>query len=173
MQYYVSLSIPLRKSLLYLLIFGLRFCQGSVPIPGESLKILERLGSTARAIRLDRTVPFATTKLLNNYLGIPFNSPNNVVRTSDGALWFTGPQFGFLQNIRPNPQLPLQVYRWVPETTDIRVVADGLAAPNGIGFSADEKIAYLADTKLHCANSIEDCLRLRSGNIRLWAFAGE
>jgi len=104
------------------------------------------LANPGGLLRLSPTAPYATTNLINNYLGVPFNSPNDVIRTSDGALWFTDPQFGFIQNIRPAPQLPAQVYRWVPGTTDIRVVADGLAAPNGIGFSPDEKIAYITDT---------------------------
>ncbi|KAL2068148.1 hypothetical protein VTL71DRAFT_16246 [Oculimacula yallundae] len=113
---------------------SLIFCaQGDLSNPGGLLK-------------LNPTAPFKTTNLINNYLGTPFNSLNDVVRTSDGALWFTDPQFGFLQDIRPAPELPAQVYRWVPGTTDIRVVADGLAAPNGIGFSPDEKTAYLTDT---------------------------
>lgn len=67
-------------------------------------------------------------------------------------MWFTDPQFGFIQNIRPAPELPAQVYRWVPGTTDIRVVADGLSAPNGIGFSPDEKTAYITDTAKNIAS---------------------
>lgn len=34
----------------------------------------------------------------------------------------------------------------MPGTSDIRVVADSLSAPNGIGFSPDEKTAYVTDT---------------------------
>ncbi|CZT05938.1 related to lactonohydrolase [Rhynchosporium graminicola] len=113
---------------------SLIFCaQGDIANPGGLL-------------RLNPTAPFETTNLINNYMGVPFNSLNDVVRTSDGALWFTDPQFGFLQKIRPAPQLPAQVYRWFPGTTDIRVVADGFAAPNGIAFSPDEKTAYITDT---------------------------
>jgi len=76
---------------------------------------------------------------------MPFNSPNNVTFTSDGAMWFTGPQFGFIENIRPAPELAPQVYRWAPGT-DVRVVADVLKAPNGVGFSPDAKTAYITDT---------------------------
>lgn len=66
--------------------------------------------------------------------------------TKDGAIWFTDPQFGFIQSIRPAPQLPAQIYRFMPGTTDLRVVADGLQAPNGIAFSPDQKTAYITDT---------------------------
>ncbi|KAH6715508.1 hypothetical protein BKA61DRAFT_632185 [Leptodontidium sp. MPI-SDFR-AT-0119] len=84
---------------------------------------LFELGHSSGLLRLNPTAPF-TTNLINNHLGIPFNSPNDVVRTSDGAL--------------SSPQIPAQVCRWVPGITDIHVVADGLAAPNG-------KIAYTTD----------------------------
>ncbi|RDW78408.1 hypothetical protein BP5796_06260 [Coleophoma crateriformis] len=97
-------------------------------------------------LTISPTAPFKTTNLLNSYLGTPFNSPNDVVQTKDGAVWFTDPQFGFAQNIRSAPALPAQVYRWVPGTTDIRVVAQNIVAPNGIAFSPDEKIAYVTDT---------------------------
>jgi gluconolactonase len=97
-------------------------------------------------LQLSSAPPYEASSLINNYLGTPFNSPNDIALTTDGAMWFTDPQFGFIQNIRPAPQLPPQVYRWVPGTTDIRVVADGLQAPNGIGFSPDEKTVYITDT---------------------------
>ncbi|KAL3424750.1 SMP-30/Gluconolaconase/LRE-like region [Phlyctema vagabunda] len=97
-------------------------------------------------LRISPSAPFTATNLINSYFGIPFNSPNDVVRTKDGALWMTDPQFGFLQDIRPAAQLPPHIYRWVPGTNDLRVAADGLQAPNGIAFSPDERIAYITDT---------------------------
>lgn len=32
--------------------------------------------------------------LINNWFGLHFNSPNDVITTSDGALWFTDPSYG-------------------------------------------------------------------------------
>lgn len=95
---------------------------------------------------MSQTFPYTVSPLINNYHGTVLNSPNDVIQTSDGALWFTDPQFGSIQSIRPSPSLPAQVYRFMPGTTDIRVVADNLAAPNGIAFSPDEKTAYVTDT---------------------------
>jgi gluconolactonase len=88
-------------------------------------------------LTLSSSPPYTASNLLNSYLGTTFNSPNDVTFTKDGAMWFTDPQFGFIQNIRPAPELPAQVYRCVP---------DVLEAPNGIGFSPDEKKAYITDT---------------------------
>lgn len=64
----------------------------------------------------------------------------------DGAFWFTDPSYGFEQEFRPKPQLPEVVYRFVPETGEVRVVADGFLKPNGIAFSPDEKTLYVTDT---------------------------
>lgn len=84
--------------------------------------------------------------LITNFHGRDFNSLNDVVVTRDGAIWFTDPSYGHEQDFRPRPKLPSQVYRFVPETGCIRVVADGMGKPNGLCFSPDERIIYITDT---------------------------
>lgn len=96
-------------------------------------------------VYMNASYPYNTVTLIDNYLGRPFNSLNDVHVTSDGAIWFTDPPYGYLQGIRPAPLLPAQTYRYEPGTGNIRVVADGLLHPNGIVFSPDEKICYLTD----------------------------
>ncbi|KAB8295348.1 hypothetical protein EYC80_007249 [Monilinia laxa] len=112
---------------------GLVICdQGSMTTPGG-------------LFFMNSTAPYTTRPLINHYYGVEFNSPNDVYATSDGALWFTDPSYGSWQGIRPQPQLPNHVYRYMPDTNDIRVVADGFQEPNGITFSPDEKTAYITD----------------------------
>ena len=106
--------------------------QGSLTTPGG-------------LVYMNATPPYASKVLINNYLGAEFNSPNDVFATRDGALWFTDPDYGSWQGIRPAPTLPTQVYRYVPDTNDIRVVADGFVEPNGITFSPDENTVYITD----------------------------
>jgi len=36
------------------------------------------------------------TVLCDNYKGLKFNSPNDVVVKSDGTIWFTDPSYGIL-----------------------------------------------------------------------------
>ena len=84
--------------------------------------------------------------IITNYHGRWFNSVNDVVIHSDGSIWFTDPQYGYEQHIRPRTQLPNQVYRYDPKTDDIRAVADGLVKPNGLCFSPDEETMYVTDT---------------------------
>jgi hypothetical protein len=39
--------------------------------------------------------PYATRPLLDNFHGLQFNSPNDIVRHTDGSIWFTDPIYGF------------------------------------------------------------------------------
>jgi len=113
---------------------GLLLCaQGSLNEPGG-------------LIYMEAKRPHKTTTLLNNYHGRQFNSPNDVVVHSDGSIWFTDPIYGHEQGFRPKPQLPQQVYRFEPESGDIRVVADGFGRPNGICFAPGEDSVYITDT---------------------------
>jgi gluconolactonase len=67
---------------------------------------------------------------------------------SGGAVsfWFTDPCHGFEQDFRKKPQLPCHVYRFDPETGDLRVVADGLGRPTGLCFSPDGRTVYVTDS---------------------------
>jgi len=104
------------------------------------------LKEPAGLIYMEAKRPHRTCTLINNYHSRPFNSPNDVVVHSDGSIWFTDPIYGYEQGFRPKPQLPQHVYRFVPSTGDIRVVADGFGRPNGICFSPDEQTIYITDT---------------------------
>lgn len=95
--------------------------------------------------------PYKTRPMVSSFHGRAFNSVNDVVVHSDGSIWFTDPIYGHEQKIRPQPQLPCQVYRFCPGTGDegkgsIRAMADGFGRPNGICFSPDEKTVYITDT---------------------------
>jgi gluconolactonase len=84
--------------------------------------------------------------VLQHFMGRGFNSPNDVVCTRDGLVWFTDPTYGFEQGFRPAPRLPPQVYCFDPGNGTVRAVADGFGHPNGIAFSPDEKTCYITDT---------------------------
>ena len=78
--------------------------------------------------------------------GLPFNSPNDVVRRSDGTIWFTDPSYGHLQGFRPEPSAGDYVYRFDPRSGRAEPVADGLDKPNGLAFSPDETVLYVGDS---------------------------
>jgi len=88
------------------------------------------------------------TVIADSYQGKRLNSPNDVVVTSDGAIWFTDPHYGIMTNYEGHKapmELPCNVYRVDPSGTMTAVVTD-FACPNGLAFSPDEKRLYIADT---------------------------
>lgn len=99
--------------------------------------------SSAGLVYLPLTADQQPSVVINNFLGAPLNSPNDVYVSTDGVVYFTDPQIGFKQNIRPQPTLPDYVLGFAQGTTDVRVVADGIAYPNGLVLSPDEKTAYV------------------------------
>ena len=82
--------------------------------------------------------------LVEDHQGRKFNSPNDVVVRSDGTLWFTDPDYGLRG--RPKEQTGNHVYRFDPLTDEVTVVADDFDRPNGLCFSPDEKLLYIADS---------------------------
>lgn len=96
---------------------------------------------------LDPKEPYPTTVILNNFFGRQFNSLNDVsVNPRNKELYFTDVIYGYLQDFRPPPGLPNQIYRFNMDTGVVRVVADGLNMPNGLTFSPDGRHAYVSDT---------------------------
>lgn len=88
------------------------------------------------------------TVIADSYQGKPLNSPNDVVVKSDGSIWFTDPHYGIGSNYEgfAAPQeLPCNVYRVDPDGTMEAVLTD-FNCPNGLAFSPDESLLYVADT---------------------------
>lgn len=89
------------------------------------------------------------TVIANSFQGKPLNSPNDVVVKSDGSIWFTDPHYGIGTNYegyKSDQELPCNLYRVDPDTGVMEVkVGDG-NCPNGLAFSPDESILYMADT---------------------------
>ena len=101
--------------------------------------------------RISRTEPDGTVvSLAESYRGKRLNSPNDLVVKSDGTIWFTDPPYGILSD-REGHQAESElganyVFRLDPESGDLRIVTDELDRPNGICFSPDESLLYVADT---------------------------
>jgi gluconolactonase len=90
------------------------------------------------------------TVLADRYKGKRLNSPNDVVVKSDGSVWFTDPPYGIMSDYEGHKAKSeigaCNVYRIDPKSGDLAVVADDFNKPNGIAFSPDEQILYIADT---------------------------
>jgi len=89
------------------------------------------------------------TVIADSYEGKRLNSPNDVVVTSDGAIWFTDPHYGIgsdYEGTRSEQELPCNVYRVDPQSGHVRAVLTDFNCPNGLAFSPDERRLYVADT---------------------------
>ena len=90
------------------------------------------------------------TVIADQYQGKKLNSPNDVVVKSDGSIWFTDPSYGLLVDYEGDygaqEQDGCHVYRVDGETLAITRVAHDFLKPNGLAFSPDESILYVADT---------------------------
>ena len=85
------------------------------------------------------------TVLADCYRGRRFNSPNDLVRSRGGAIYFTDPPYG-LEGLDTSPlkeQPHNGVYRLDPGGA-VALVDDSLTFPNGILLSPDERTLYVA-----------------------------
>jgi gluconolactonase len=90
------------------------------------------------------------TVLASHYEGKRLNSPNDAVVKSDGTIWFTDPTYGidseYEGDAAPSEIGASHVYRLDPETGSLTTVATDFVKPNGLAFSPDERLLYIADT---------------------------
>jgi gluconolactonase len=104
-----------------------------------------------QARRVTRTeIDGSITVIADKWQGKRLNSPNDVVVKSDDSIWFTDPAYGIdadYEGDRARQEIDgCYVYRVDPKSGAIeRVVAD-MVRPNGLAFSPDEKLLYIADT---------------------------
>jgi len=113
----------------------------------DNLVICEQGSRTepARISRLDRSSGTRTT-VVDNWDGLRFNSPNDVIVTHDGAVWFTDPSYGALQGFKAAPEVGDYVYRHDAASGRTTVVADDFDKPNGIAISPDKRVLYVTES---------------------------
>ncbi len=90
--------------------------------------------------------------LATQYQGKRLNSPNDVVVRSDGMIYFTDPPYG----VRPEErEIDFQgVYRIEPDG-ELALLVDDFNKPNGLAFSPDESVLYIADTDEHLLRAFD------------------
>jgi len=89
------------------------------------------------------------TVIADRFEGKRLNSPNDVVVKSDGTIWFSDPHYGIMTNYegyKSEQELPCTVYRVDPSTGRMDAVLTDFAGPNGLAFSPNESLLYVADT---------------------------
>jgi len=85
----------------------------------------------------------------DRFEGKRLNSPNDVVVKSDGSIWFSDPTYGidsdYEGRFAESEIGASHVYRVDPDGSVAAVVTDRVR-PNGLAFSPDERLLYVADT---------------------------
>ncbi len=85
------------------------------------------------------------TVIVDRFEGKKFNSPNDVVVTSDGCVWFTDPPYGVPKGEKREIDTQ-NVFRHDPKTGKTTAVITDMKMPNGLAFSPDEKTLYVAES---------------------------
>lgn len=103
--------------------------------------------STSRVTRTEKDGSIVT--LASHYRGKELNSPNDIIVTSDGSIYFTDPMFGRYEyfGVLREPELDFRgVYRIPPDGSELELLLDDFDQPNGLTFSPDESLFYVNDT---------------------------
>jgi gluconolactonase len=97
------------------------------------------------ARRVSRTERDGTVvTLADRFEGKRLNSPNDAAIRGDGSVYFTDPPYGVREEAR---ELSFQgVFRIAPDGK-FSLLAKDFIKPNGIAFSPDGRILYVADTE--------------------------
>ena len=88
--------------------------------------------------------------VVDNYNGKRLNSPNDLIISSDGSIFFTDPPFSFFDlNTFSFVDSELReldfngVYKLDINSNKISLISKDIEVPNGIGISPDEKFLYV------------------------------
>ncbi len=129
---------------------------GSILACSHGRRRVERLG-------LDGSV----TAVVERWRGLRFNSPNDLVVKADGTIWFTDPPYGIVMPGEGHPGVSEigdnLVFRFDPATGELDPATDWVEGPNGLAFSPDESILYVADSAAATPGD-------QTGNRRIAAF---
>ena len=113
-------------------------------------------GGRRRVVRTDLKTGEVTV-LTEQYEGVRYNSPNDLVVDGRGRIYFTDPCYGD----RSLMEMELEgVYRIDPDGSVTRILRQpDIQRPNGIAISPDDQTLYLVDSNPNLG-----------GNRKIWAF---
>lgn len=123
-----------------------RFANGNTLAPDGSLLTCEH-GTR----RISRTAPDGTYSIVcDSHDGKKLNSPNDLVVHKDGSIWFSDPTYGIISDVEghraDSEQVANGVYRIAAGSGEVSAEIMDLKMPNGLCFSPDGRMLYIADS---------------------------
>ncbi|MEP3046168.1 MAG: SMP-30/gluconolactonase/LRE family protein [Roseibium sp.] len=117
-------------------------------------RILDRDGSVVQCShgqrRVERDRDGLVTSIVDKWQGVRLNSPNDVVIAPDGSIWFTDPAYGITEPREGHPGKreygDHYVFRYDQTTGQTSPVIMDVEEPNGLAFSPDGSLFYVADS---------------------------
>jgi gluconolactonase len=123
-----------------------------------------------RAVERDRDG--AVEVIVDRWAGVRLNSPNDVVVKSDGTIWFTDPSYGIQKPTEGHPgELEYgdhYVFRFDPRDGSVRPAVIDIEVPNGLAFSPDESLLYVADSGMSPPSGSRDPQRPGGHSIHMY-----
>jgi gluconolactonase len=147
-------------------------------------RTLDRDGSVVQCShgrrRVERDRDGVVTAIVDGWNGVRLNSPNDVVVTTDGAIWFTDPAYGIIEpregHLGEREYGDHWVFRCAPDGSDLRPVVLDADEPNGLAFDPSERVLYLAssDGERPVIRAYDvDGARVKNGRVFATLAAGE
>lgn len=100
--------------------------------------------------RIERDRDGIVEPITDSWDGVRLNSPNDVVVHPDGSIWFTDPPYGIIEAREGHPGEREYgdhfVFRFDPATGRTHPVVTDVEEPNGLAFSPDGSLLYVADS---------------------------
>ena len=121
--------------------------------------------------RISRMEDGEWVSIVDSFEGKKLNSPNDAAWHSNGWLYFTDPPYGLPeQDDDPAKELDFNgIYRLNYESGELQLLNRDQTRPNGIGFSPDEKTAYVANSdgsmKVWMAYDVNDDGQFENGRV--------
>lgn len=131
---------------------------------GRTLDLDGRIVQASHGRRaIEREVDGVPTVIVDHWSAGRFNSPNDVVVARDGSVWFTDPPYGLHESgAEGHPGTQdydgCYVFRYA-EGIATPVITD-MVHPNGLAFSPDESLLYVAETAWFWQPSVAPVIRV-------------
>ncbi len=117
-------------------------------------RTLDRDGSVVQCShgrrRMERDREGTVRSIVDEWQGVRLNSPNDVVIAPDGSIWFTDPAYGITEpregHAGRREYGDHYVFRYDQITGDTHPVVIDVEEPNGLAFSPDGLLFYVADS---------------------------